>query len=185
MGLISALQAGGLLRLRRHPAVPDVNPSPGCLQYVEDFPSGSELLAAGEALGLEGIVSKRRDAPYRSGARVDGSRSNAPPGSRPTGSGGGSSSEVADRHARCRPLQPVEICMVCGHVLDRTSDPFEGLPVECGDSRLDLLRRFALEGAMRNLYSMTRNRDAISRLFRVSHNRIPAIDPLTQILPGL
>ncbi len=31
---------------------------------------------------------------------------------------------------------------------------------------------------------MTRNRDAISRLFRVSHNRIPAIDPLNQIFPG-
>src|SRR5262245_50032365 len=38
---------------------------------------------------------------------------------------------------------------------------------------------------MCNLYSMTRNRDAISRLFRVSHNRIPAIDPLKQIFPGL
>jgi hypothetical protein len=26
--------------------------------------------------------------------------------------------------------------------------------------------------------------DAVGRLFRVSHNRMPAIDPLTQIFPG-
>jgi putative SOS response-associated peptidase YedK len=37
---------------------------------------------------------------------------------------------------------------------------------------------------MCNLYSMTRNRDAISRVFRVSHNRMPPIDPLKQIFPG-
>jgi putative SOS response-associated peptidase YedK len=37
---------------------------------------------------------------------------------------------------------------------------------------------------MCNLYSMTRNRGAISRLFRVSHNRIPVIDPLPGIFPG-
>jgi hypothetical protein len=30
----------------------------------------------------------------------------------------------------------------------------------------------------------TRNREAIGRLFRVSHNRMPVIDPLTQIFPG-
>lgn len=37
---------------------------------------------------------------------------------------------------------------------------------------------------MCNLYSMTRNRDAIGRMFRVSHNRMPAFDPLPQIFPG-
>ena len=37
---------------------------------------------------------------------------------------------------------------------------------------------------MCNLYSMTRNRDAILRLFRVSHNRAVAVDPLPAIFPG-
>jgi putative SOS response-associated peptidase YedK len=31
---------------------------------------------------------------------------------------------------------------------------------------------------------MTRNREAIARLFRVSHNRAPAVDPLASIFPG-
>jgi hypothetical protein len=31
---------------------------------------------------------------------------------------------------------------------------------------------------------MTRNRDAMRQLFRVSRNRIRAIDPLKQIFPG-
>jgi putative SOS response-associated peptidase YedK len=38
---------------------------------------------------------------------------------------------------------------------------------------------------MCNLYSMTRNVEAIRRLFRISHNRAPAsIDPLPAIFPG-
>jgi bifunctional non-homologous end joining protein LigD len=46
-----------------------VDMAPGCLQLVEDCPNSKELLKAGEELGLEGIVSKRRDQPYRSGTR--------------------------------------------------------------------------------------------------------------------
>jgi putative SOS response-associated peptidase YedK len=37
---------------------------------------------------------------------------------------------------------------------------------------------------MCNLYSMTRNREAILRLFRVSHNRTTAFEPLSAIFPG-
>ncbi len=37
---------------------------------------------------------------------------------------------------------------------------------------------------MCNLYSMTRNRDAILRLFRLSHNRAAAFDPQDAIFPG-
>jgi putative SOS response-associated peptidase YedK len=35
-----------------------------------------------------------------------------------------------------------------------------------------------------NLYSLTRNREAILRLFRVSHNRATAFEPLSAIFPG-
>ena len=37
---------------------------------------------------------------------------------------------------------------------------------------------------MCNLYSMTRNREAIIRLFRVPHNRATAIEPQSSIFPG-
>jgi len=37
---------------------------------------------------------------------------------------------------------------------------------------------------MCNLYSMTRNREAILRLFRISDNRAVAVDPLSAIFPG-
>jgi ATP-dependent DNA ligase len=37
------------------------------LRYVEHFEDGEALLEAGARLGLGGIVSKKRDAPYRSG----------------------------------------------------------------------------------------------------------------------
>ncbi len=37
------------------------------LVYSDHFPDGSSLLKAAERLRLEGVVSKRRDAPYRSG----------------------------------------------------------------------------------------------------------------------
>jgi bifunctional non-homologous end joining protein LigD len=39
----------------------------GWLLYSESFDDDLELLAAADRLGLEGIVSKRCDAPYRSG----------------------------------------------------------------------------------------------------------------------
>ena len=38
-----------------------------CLHLVQAFDDGVKLLEATERHGLEGIVSKRRDAPYRSG----------------------------------------------------------------------------------------------------------------------
>jgi bifunctional non-homologous end joining protein LigD len=37
------------------------------LRLSETFDDGDKLLASCERMGLEGIVSKRRDAPYRSG----------------------------------------------------------------------------------------------------------------------
>ncbi len=37
------------------------------LVYADHFDDGVTLLKAGENLRLEGVVSKRRDAPYRSG----------------------------------------------------------------------------------------------------------------------
>jgi putative SOS response-associated peptidase YedK len=37
---------------------------------------------------------------------------------------------------------------------------------------------------MCNLYSLTRNREAILRLFRVSHNRATAFEPFPAIFPG-
>jgi len=49
-----------LKRLLRRPKVP-------CLHLVEAFDDGQELLEAAERHGLEDVVSKRRDAPYRSG----------------------------------------------------------------------------------------------------------------------
>jgi bifunctional non-homologous end joining protein LigD len=39
----------------------------GCLHLVQTFEDGTALLAAAQRHGLEGVVSKRRDAPYRSG----------------------------------------------------------------------------------------------------------------------
>jgi bifunctional non-homologous end joining protein LigD len=38
-----------------------------CLHLVASFPDGAKLLATAERMQLEGIVSKRRAAPYRSG----------------------------------------------------------------------------------------------------------------------
>ena len=38
-----------------------------CLQLVASFPDGAKLFATAERIKLEGIVSKRRTAPYRSG----------------------------------------------------------------------------------------------------------------------
>jgi len=39
------------------------------LRFSDGFDDGTELLAAAERMALEGVVSKRRDAPYRSGTR--------------------------------------------------------------------------------------------------------------------
>jgi bifunctional non-homologous end joining protein LigD len=49
-----------LERLLGRPKVP-------CLHLVDAFADGQKLLEAAEKHGLEGVVSKRRDAPYRSG----------------------------------------------------------------------------------------------------------------------
>lgn len=42
-----------------------------CLHLVQTFENGKALLAAAEQHGLEGVVSKRRNAPYRSGSCRD------------------------------------------------------------------------------------------------------------------
>jgi bifunctional non-homologous end joining protein LigD len=39
------------------------------LRLSDGFDDGVELLAAAERMGLEGVVSKRRDASYRSGPK--------------------------------------------------------------------------------------------------------------------
>jgi bifunctional non-homologous end joining protein LigD len=41
------------------------------LRYSEGFDDGLKLLTEADRLGLEGVVSKRRDAPYRSGKQCD------------------------------------------------------------------------------------------------------------------
>jgi bifunctional non-homologous end joining protein LigD len=46
-------------------------PGDGALCYSEDFAGPARLLAAANNLGFEGIVSKRLDAPYRSGRRPE------------------------------------------------------------------------------------------------------------------
>ena len=43
----------------------------GWLHYSESLDDGLELLVAADRLGLEGVVSKRRDAPYRSGKQSE------------------------------------------------------------------------------------------------------------------
>ena len=43
----------------------------GCVCFSESFDDGPALLKACAGLGLEGIVSKRRDAPYRAGKRPE------------------------------------------------------------------------------------------------------------------
>jgi bifunctional non-homologous end joining protein LigD len=43
----------------------------GTLRYSESFADPARLLAAAHDLGLEGVVSKRLDAPYRSGRRPE------------------------------------------------------------------------------------------------------------------
>lgn len=43
----------------------------GCVCFSEAFPDAQALLQACAELGLEGIVSKRRNAPYRAGKRPE------------------------------------------------------------------------------------------------------------------
>jgi len=54
---VRKLKLGTMLRKYNHPA----------LRYSESFISGAKLLEQAQLHGLEGIVCKRRDAPYRSG----------------------------------------------------------------------------------------------------------------------
>jgi bifunctional non-homologous end joining protein LigD len=55
------------LTKRKHSLQKLLNKNPdNRLRYSESFDDGEKLLAHSEALGLEGIVSKRRDRPYRS-----------------------------------------------------------------------------------------------------------------------
>jgi ATP-dependent DNA ligase len=49
----------------------------GWLHYSESFDDGFELLKAADSTKLEGIVSKRRDAPYHSGKQSDWIKSSA------------------------------------------------------------------------------------------------------------
>jgi bifunctional non-homologous end joining protein LigD len=41
------------------------------LRYSEEFSDPARLLSVAEKMGLEGVVSKRKDRPYRSGNRSD------------------------------------------------------------------------------------------------------------------
>jgi ATP-dependent DNA ligase len=55
------------LDARREAPVKLISGSQDLIQLSETFEDVNELLAAAEEYGLEGIVSKRRDFPYRSG----------------------------------------------------------------------------------------------------------------------
>lgn len=55
----------------RRAALAGIMPTPGLLRYSEHFDDGAALLQRVCAIGLEGIISKRRDAPYRSGRGRD------------------------------------------------------------------------------------------------------------------
>ena len=39
------------------------------LRFSEEFPDPVKLLQVADGMGLEGVVSKRRSAPYRSGSK--------------------------------------------------------------------------------------------------------------------
>jgi bifunctional non-homologous end joining protein LigD len=58
-------------RSSRSPSIPTQSANADWLRYSEPFDDGLKLLAEADRLGLEGIVSKRRDAPYRSGKQCD------------------------------------------------------------------------------------------------------------------
>jgi ATP-dependent DNA ligase len=63
------------------------------------FEDGLALLRLAEERGLEGVVSKRRDAPYRSRECRDWRRSSHSRAAKPNGRGGGCSKEI--RPATC------------------------------------------------------------------------------------
>jgi bifunctional non-homologous end joining protein LigD len=65
------LQPLPLIERRRHLEQLLASSTVPCLHLVEAFDDGVKLLGAAERLGLEGIVSKRRAAPYRSGESND------------------------------------------------------------------------------------------------------------------
>ena len=69
----------------------------GCpaISLSEPFEDGPALLRVVEQRGLEGVVSKRRDAPYRSGECRDWRKVNT--GERPIVSGGDCSSALIER----------------------------------------------------------------------------------------
>jgi bifunctional non-homologous end joining protein LigD len=72
------------------------------LHYSECFDGGLELLKAADYMRLEGIVSKRRDAPYPQASSAVGLRSSARPGAQRTKSVGAYLG-VADSAPRWRP----------------------------------------------------------------------------------
>jgi bifunctional non-homologous end joining protein LigD len=65
---MAAIFATWLLTKRKRALEKNVNKAQDHrLRFSEHFDDGVKLLACAERMGLEGIVSKRRDAPYRSG----------------------------------------------------------------------------------------------------------------------
>ena len=66
--------------IRRRDLLRELIPDDGSIQYSDHFvASGKEIFEAVKKLGLEGIVSKRAKAPYRSGPRATGSRPRTTP----------------------------------------------------------------------------------------------------------
>jgi bifunctional non-homologous end joining protein LigD len=69
---IDGVDVRGLpLEERRRRLQGQVAPLPAELRFSESFDDPVRLLAVADDLGLEGIVSKRLDAPYRSGRRPE------------------------------------------------------------------------------------------------------------------
>jgi bifunctional non-homologous end joining protein LigD len=64
--------------IERKAALAEIIGAPGIVRYSEHFEEdGPRLLGHACRLGLEGVVSKVRDAPYRSGRARSGSNPNA------------------------------------------------------------------------------------------------------------
>ena len=97
-----------------------------CLHLVEAFDDGAKLLDAAERMQLEGIVSKRRAAPYRSGeCRWRGQSA----GARRTGNGGGCLSEArgvgwTDQLAQRVHVEAMAIGKLAGRDHDMMLKPF-------------------------------------------------------------
>jgi ATP-dependent DNA ligase len=73
-----------------------------CLQLVATFPDGAKLLASVERLQLEGILSKRRSSPYRSGECRDWRKIKTAAWREANRSGGGCLSEARPQSPRPR-----------------------------------------------------------------------------------